>query len=50
VDSQSRVEDTAAHREENSTEMTAVVPIQIATGTKYSDNLYSPCTSQVKLL
>jgi hypothetical protein len=25
--------------------MTAVVPVQTATGTKSSDNLYSPCNS-----
>ena len=34
AESQSRVEDTGAHSEENSTEMTAVVPLQTATGTK----------------
>jgi hypothetical protein len=33
VDSQSRVEDTRAHSEENSKETTAVVPIQTANGT-----------------
>jgi hypothetical protein len=32
--SQSRVEDTRAHSEENSTEITAVVLVQTATGTK----------------
>jgi hypothetical protein len=38
-----RVEETRAHSEENSTETTAVLPIQTATGTKYSNNLNSPC-------
>jgi hypothetical protein len=28
---------------ESSMEMTAVVPVQTATGTKYFDNLYTPC-------
>jgi hypothetical protein len=41
--SQSRVEDTGAHSEENSTETTAVVTVQTATGTKYSGNIYTPC-------
>jgi len=34
AESQSRVEDTGAHGEENSTETTAAVPVQTATGTK----------------
>jgi hypothetical protein len=34
--------------EQNSTETTAVVPVQTATGTKYSDNLYSPCITLMK--
>jgi hypothetical protein len=46
VESQLTVEDTGAHSEENTMEMTAFVPVQTATGTKYSDNLYSPCTSE----
>jgi hypothetical protein len=43
AESQSSVEDTGAHSEKNSTETTAVVPIQTATGTKFSDSLYTPC-------
>jgi hypothetical protein len=36
------------HSEENSMETTAVVSVQTATGTKYSDNLYSPCIYKTK--
>jgi hypothetical protein len=43
AESQSRVEDTGAHSEENSTETIAVVTVQTATGTKYYDNLYTLC-------
>ena len=39
AESQSRVEDTGAPSEENSTEMTAVVPVQTAN----SDSLYTHC-------
>jgi hypothetical protein len=44
VESQSRFEDTRSSSEENSMETTAVVPVKTATGTKYSDNLYAPCS------
>jgi hypothetical protein len=50
MESQSTVEDTAAHSEEISTETTAVVPVQTGTGTKYSDNLYSRCTFRNMLI
>jgi hypothetical protein len=47
VESQSRVEDTGALNGQNSTETTAVVPIQTATSiAKYSDNLYTACIIQ----
>jgi hypothetical protein len=44
AESHSSVEDTGVHIEQNSMELTAVVPVHTETGTEYSDNLYSPCT------